>query len=172
MSKKTKIRQRFQYKFWLDAYVQAEYSLMETIEALKAERKFAVTMRNALRLIIDLSSGNIDVLLELFPWVVERIGATQPAPVSQPPAPDTSELAKEIATQLILRGGKDTLQMIQGGQQQDSNRTGQGTGKQLAAPQFALPVFDDDSELPTIITKGSTSVDSSLNFITALQHMQ
>lgn len=162
---------RVVHHFWLNIWKPLEGELDNQVAQLKKQRQFAETVRDGLRLILDLRAGSLSVLFELFPHLQERLTA-QPAPVSQPPAPDTSELAKEIATQLILRGGKDTLQMMQGGQQPDSNRTGQLTGKQLAAPSFAMPTFDDDDDTPTVIVNRSTDMSSAANFLTALQHMQ
>lgn len=168
MKHQNKPRQRFQFKFWLDAYVQVEYSIMESIAILKSERKFAATMRNALRLIIDLSAGNIDVLLELFPWVKDRLNeeqTTSPTP-QPPPIPDPKELAREIATQIILQGGADKILMQSTGQQTDSSRTGQGA-KMLTQQQFALPTFDDDEAetQPAIAVTKNTGVDSFGNFL-------
>jgi len=168
MSKKTRVRQRFQYKFWLDAYVQAEYSIMETIEVLKAERKFAATMRNALRLIIDLSSGNIEVLLELFPWVVERVGAAQPAPIAH----DNTDILREIQRLQEMINERSIPDTSNDYPQMQKAAPKPTTGKQLAAPSFAMPVFDDDDDTPTVIVNRSTDMSSAANFLTALQHMQ
>ena len=175
------------HKFQLNINKGIESWLHERIPMLKEQKKFSQYVREGLSLMIyfaewgitaqsvydlfmELRSGQTNKLFEMFPHLQPNIG--QVAPVSQPPAPDTSELAKEIATQLILRGGKDTLQMIQGGQQPDSNRTGQLTGKPLAAPQFALPNWDEEDDTPTVIINKSNDMSSAANFVTALRSMQ
>ena len=161
-------RRKKNHKFQLNVNKEGELWLHEWIERLTKSRKFSQYVRDGLRLMIDLSAGNLDVLIELFPWVSERLTAVQPIA----PAPvDNTDILRELQDlrQIVLeRSIPDTSNDYP----QMQKAAPKLTGKQLAAPQFALPVFDDDSELPTIITKGSTSVDSSLNFITALQHMQ
>ena len=62
-------RYRVMHKFWLDIRKPGEDWLDEQIHALKYSRKFTTVIRDALRLIIDLRQGKMDVLFELFPWV-------------------------------------------------------------------------------------------------------
>lgn len=77
---------RFMLKreFWLNLNNPAEEQLAETIDALKARRLFAPTVRDGIRLVCDLRQGRLDVLFELFPWVraafVESLSALQPDP--------------------------------------------------------------------------------------------
>jgi len=76
--RKTDKRWRGQFRFWLDAHKPGEYSLGKYINSLKDERKFASTIRDAIRLIRDLRAGRVDVLLELFPFVRDAISPPQP----------------------------------------------------------------------------------------------
>jgi hypothetical protein len=62
-------RLRVQYRFWLDAMKDAELELGMEIATMKKRRKFQTTVKDALRLILDLRAGRVDVLLELFPFV-------------------------------------------------------------------------------------------------------
>ena len=64
---------RRQYRFWLDLFRPDESELSEYVDNLKEHRSFSSTIREALTLIRDLRAGNYDVLLSLFPQVVERI---------------------------------------------------------------------------------------------------
>ncbi len=64
---------RYQFKFWLDCSKDGELLLAESIDDLKRKRSFASTIRDALRLILDLRAGRIDLLLEFFPFVVDAI---------------------------------------------------------------------------------------------------
>lgn len=66
-------RARVQYRFWLDAMKDPEFEVAQEILLLKERRKFQTTIKNGLRLMIDLRAGRIDVLLELFPWVKDEV---------------------------------------------------------------------------------------------------
>lgn len=66
MGKRKKVSRRsFTFSLKLDDEEQS--ALAEEIDNLKASRKFSPTIRDALRLILDLKAGKIDVLGELFP---------------------------------------------------------------------------------------------------------
>lgn len=80
-------RRRKEFKFWLDLKKPNEIFLLSDIEDLKQKRKFTETCRNGIRIVSDLMNGNTDVLLELFPWVTDRIVAQYMAQNfnSQPP---------------------------------------------------------------------------------------
>lgn len=71
---------RMKFMFWLDSAKPDEDRLIEQVEQLKQNRLFTRTLRDGIRLICDLRAGNIEVLMELFPWVREAM--QQPAPVS------------------------------------------------------------------------------------------
>ncbi len=60
-----------QYLFWLNLEDGEQYQIAECIEQLKEKRSFSQTIRDGIRLIVDLSQGKTDVLQELFPWVLE-----------------------------------------------------------------------------------------------------
>lgn len=64
---------RMRFAFWLDDLRQDESELITYIDELKQQRKFVTTIKQGLKLIRDLRTGNTDVLLELFPLVVERL---------------------------------------------------------------------------------------------------
>lgn len=163
------------HKFQLDINKDVESWLHEWIEHLTKQRKFSQYVRDGLRLMIDLSAGNLDVLIELFPWVSERLaqghGATPPTP-QPPPVINQTELAKEIAAQIVLQGGVNPIEMRSTNtvatQEAPKVSTGQGT-KQIPAPNFAMPVFDDDDDLSTVIvTTKNTNTISTQNFLRSL----
>jgi hypothetical protein len=58
---------RKSYTFSLNLDDKEHLALAEKIDNLKADRQFSPTVRDALRLILDLRDGNIDVLEEMFP---------------------------------------------------------------------------------------------------------
>jgi hypothetical protein len=66
-------RFRLRFTFWLDMHKKDEALIAEQIESLKADRTFASTVREGICLICDLRAGRLDVLLELFPFVAERL---------------------------------------------------------------------------------------------------
>lgn len=78
--------------FWLDIRKPAERWLEEQIEALKKQRKFSQYVRDGLRLMIDLSACKTDVLVELFPWIADRL-----RPAETPAADEFELLFNEIA---------------------------------------------------------------------------
>jgi hypothetical protein len=72
-------RFRLRFTFWLDLLKPDEAAIAEQIEKLKFDRTFATTIRDGIRLICDLRAGRTDVLVELFPKVVERLKTPEPS---------------------------------------------------------------------------------------------
>lgn len=66
---------RKRFTFWLDDKKPTEADIAETIPALKSQRSFAKTIRDGIRLIVDLRNGNTDVLFELFPLLKAKLQA-------------------------------------------------------------------------------------------------
>ena len=64
-------RFRLGFKFWLDMNKPHDEAIAEHIEQLKSDRSFTQTVRDGIRLVIDLRAGKTDVLSELFGWVLE-----------------------------------------------------------------------------------------------------
>lgn len=67
---------RLMYRFWLDMGKTNEEAIADQIELLKNERSFTQTIRDGIRLIVDLRQGNTDVLFELFPLIREKLQTT------------------------------------------------------------------------------------------------
>lgn len=85
---------RVQFRFWLDVVKDPEASLAQEVQSLKTRRVFQPTVRDAMRLILDLRRGKTDVLQELFPWVVQHPPSTslRPAKTTTLPEPDLSKI--------------------------------------------------------------------------------
>ena len=66
-------RQRF--VFWLDIEKDHEADIAEAIDSLKQKRSFSKTIRDGIRLIVDLRAGRTDVLFELFPLLRAKLQA-------------------------------------------------------------------------------------------------
>lgn len=143
----------FRFEFWLDLNDDTENTLADYIAELKAARTFVTTVRDGLRLIRDLRSGEINVLLELFPMVAAKL---------QKPTPQASndDIKREIAAlqELLLS--------------QNSNAPLVAAPRALNAPSsFALPTLDDD-DMDTIVLSKDTNTDSALNFLNSMMNLQ
>lgn len=66
-------RFRLKFMFWLDLTKDDEYELAEQIETLKQQRRFVETIRDGIRLVVDLRAGRTDRLFAMFPWLVGEI---------------------------------------------------------------------------------------------------
>lgn len=60
---------RKRFTFWLNDEKSDESALIGQVDHLKQKRSFSKTIRDGIRLITSLSSGSMDVLFELFPFV-------------------------------------------------------------------------------------------------------
>ncbi|MCI0712969.1 MAG: hypothetical protein L0154_22630 [Chloroflexi bacterium] len=58
------------FSFSLNLDDEEQFALAEEIDNLKVNRQFSPTIRDALRLILDLKAGKIDVLGEMFPELI------------------------------------------------------------------------------------------------------
>jgi len=154
---------RFKFEFWLDADKDNELLLMEDIDGLKRNRLFSKTIRDGIRLIMDLRKGNLDVLVELFPQFKSRIRA----------ADDTSRAGGDEASvnEKLDRLESILLQNIEpSGLLMNAKKTVTGGPKSLTAPSFDLPTFDDDDdEFAQLVTKRKTNPDEIIkNFLGAV----
>lgn len=120
--------------FWLDTAKDDEREIAHTITQLKRRRMFSAAIRDGLRLVADLRGGRLDVLIELFPWVVERLTALAPQ--------RDDELKEQIARlEAAIR------QQRSGAPSPDAPMM-----KKLSAPKIELPRFDDEDDDATLIT--------------------
>lgn len=127
---------RLKFMFWLDSTKPDEDSLIEQVEQLKQERLFVKTIRDGIRLIIDLREGNLDVLMELFPWTKDALQPTSITPTEQ-------RLQEQIARLevLLLTDGKFPNQRVQSRAvdmkpQLEINRASEKTGTKTVAKNF------------------------------------
>ena len=63
------------FDFRLEYKRASDVMLMEQIDILKAHHEFLGVIRDGIRLVCDLRAGRADVLLELFPGIVQHIQA-------------------------------------------------------------------------------------------------
>jgi len=110
----------------------------------KIGKQEITNLRKAVALYYALEQGDLPELFEFFPQYKAQFAPTTAAALEQ------------------------FMQILQ--RQQVAQEPTAGP-KQIAAPAFAMPIFEDDDE-PTVMVRTSTSTDSSLNFVTALRNMQ
>jgi hypothetical protein len=112
----------------------------------KKGKQEITNLRKAVALYYALEQGDLPELFEVFPQYKAQF------------APNTAKALEQF------------MQILQ--RQQMTQPPEPATGpKQIAAPNFAMPIFEEDDE-PTVLIRASTSTDSSLNFVTALRNMQ
>lgn len=160
MAKRGKKRQRIRFMFWLEIGKAMEVDLADQLAVLKSGRKFAATVRDALRLILDLRAGNTDVLYELFPAIVARIGLE--AITSNPPSGGAGEL-EEIRSMLeiaLANKRADEKLMLP---------VATGSPRPLAVKELSAPVFDDDDDMPLLTVSKSTASGAGLNFLASMK---
>jgi hypothetical protein len=81
---KVEIMARKKFEFWLNDQRQEDWLVYELIGKLKkpvkGQGQFTRAIREGLRLWTSLRDGQVDVLLELFPWVREALAKSMPVP--------------------------------------------------------------------------------------------
>ncbi len=70
MATENRVREKF--SFLLNLRNELDFNLADEIHELKKHRQFTATIRDGIRLVVDLRRGRVDVLLELFPWVSDH----------------------------------------------------------------------------------------------------
>jgi hypothetical protein len=150
-------RKRIQFKFWLDIVKDDEYALAEEAIHLKNRRGFSRTIRDGLRLILDLRAGQVDVLFELFPWVKDKL-------VSQTTHAPTTAIEAQLQR-------LEAALTAQGATPIDIPHAATGP-KQLATPKLSAPIFDDDDDQDTVVLKRNTSTDAAQNLFSSMMGLQ
>lgn len=157
-------RFRLRYTFWLNLIDPAENLIAERIEMLKANRTFAKTIRDGIRLICDLRTGQLEVLFELFPWVKAELNAvTQPQSIA-----GEVDLQRQLARlEKLLTEQRHPLPPLPVPLQPVPI----GGPRALNAPKFDLPHLDDDDS-ETLVVQRDTRTDSALNFLNSMLRLQ
>lgn len=105
-------------------------------------------LRKAVALYYALEQGDLPQLFEAFPQYKTQF------------APDTAQALQQF------------MQILERQQLAQAQPPQPAAGpKQIAAPTFAMPIFEEDDE-PTVLVRATTSTDSSLNFVTSLRGIQ
>lgn len=164
----TWIGNRMRIDFWLYVNKARDLEAFEIIEWFKSKGLFRSSAISGLRVLWAYYNNKPDMIIEELPNLREMLQITPP------PAPDGGGQLDEI---------KGLLEVIAAQQKANNGYTMASqpplpglqpmtptTGKQIASPTFALPVFeDDDDEIPTLKLATSTRNDASKNFLNGLR---
>ena len=139
---------RKQVKFWLDKSKSDDLQTEALIDDLKRERLFSRAVREGLQMWVAAQQGNT-------PSVSTSTGNGGAGQLDEIKA-----MLELLVTNAKANGGY-TMQSLQ-----------PTTGKQIAAPQFTMPVFDELDDAPTVMIKKNTQVDAGLNFMQSIGGIQ
>ena len=149
---------RIQHKFWLDIERDSEADLNDLVVDLKRRRSFVSTVRDGIRLIADLRSGNVAVLLELFPFVRGELSGGAAGGDDD------------------MRAQLERLERALLGQDNGALMSGTGGPKPLViSGSIVQPLInDDDDYMPTLTVVKAASSDSnaSANFLASAFALQ
>jgi hypothetical protein len=155
---------RYRFDFWLDGDKDNELLLMEDIDALKRLRLFSSTIRDGIRLMMDLRRGSFDVLIELFPDIRHHI--VEPGQGDN--GGGNGDDIKAIRQQLARLEQATLQQSAPGGLLMAAHASGP---KPMTIPALKAPVFDDDDDGLLRISR-DTSTASADNFLKAAFALQ
>lgn len=146
------------FEFWLDFDKPDQLAIAEKIDVMKERRQFAPNVRDGLLLVEDLREGNVEVLLQLFPDIRERLSVPEPP---SPPA-DTNETRLATALEQLASAIK---------------HSGHHTQPALAAgplPPTGLGKPHEIDALPEVKVRESRGDggQSSQNFLNSLMSLQ
>jgi hypothetical protein len=139
-------RQTRKFQLRRDHPIDAHVS--EILDYSRSKRREVTVIRDGVRLLWALENNDLSVLFEMFPHLKDQ----------------------------FIPGGLNLIEQIQSILLQahvpPPEPAGQPAGlKALNAPTFALPVFEDDDELPTLVTNRSTSTSGVSNLIGAFSDL-
>lgn len=154
---------RKQVSLWLDVSIHRELETLGIIDMMKSTRTFRRSVITGLRVVWAYNKRDKDAILQELPDLREILGLGQGG---------DDDLKKELAEvkRLILEQQAHGIPPSQTGYTMASTPQPLTTGKPLAtAKPLALPAFDDDDDMPTLIsTVKNVSIDAGLNFLQQL----
>ena len=123
----------------------------EILDFSRSQRREVTVIRDGVRLLWALENNDLSVLFEMFPHLKSQF------------IPDGLSLMDQIQSLFL------SSQVLRNESQPQLKQS--GSVKSLNAPKFELPTFDDDDELPTIITRKDTSNSSVSNFLSGMKSL-
>lgn len=152
---------RYRRDFWLDTGKDEELLLLETIDELKQQRRFTSVLRDGIRLVVDLRAGRLDVLFELFPWVLEKMQRGTSGGDGGELERRLDELQRLIMAQSNIPAPPPGYPMMKS-----------GAPKALNVPNAQLPRFDSDDDGETVVLKKGSNSGAGMNFLNAAFSLQ
>ena len=138
-----RVRERF--SFWLDITRDDDFILADHISDLKRKRRFSRAIRDGLALLDSLHRGEVDLLLELFPWVADAIAeqgrALPPGDLALPDPADDPHIVPDYP-------------------------------RPMRVEQPPAPTFDDDDTELLSVRKAEAHEDVSANFMSSIGRLQ
>lgn len=157
MCRKEDLMARERFSFWLDLSKDSELLIAETIDDLKAHRKFSWVVRTGIRIVTDLMRGRHESVIAEFPWLVDRI-----AEMLRKQQPDMTLTDEQWAVLRQLATAQPAEMLPQ-----------QSSPKPMDVPQFAMPNVDadDDDTLNWTQQTGGGSVRAMMDRVTEMMHI-
>lgn len=143
-------RFRLKFMFWLDLTKDDEYELAEQIDVLKQQRRFVETIRDGIRLVVDLRAGRTERLFAMFPWLLGEIDRQADAS-TQTIQQEFDRLWSALANQSLAGDARAGLQSF-------------------AGSSFAPPPDEDDAV--ALQVKAVKNGSSGKNFLSSLMNLQ
>ncbi len=122
----------------------------EILDYSRAQRREVTVIRDGVRLLWALENNDLNVLFELFPHLKDQF---IPGGISL-----LDQIQSLFLNSQVLPQTTPTIQM--------------GSPKALKAPTFELPTFDDDDELPTLVTNNMAGVSITRNLLNDMSNLQ
>jgi len=129
----------------------------EILDYCRSQRREVTVIRDAIALYWALENDNLEALFEMFPQHRAKLTGG-----GQGGGGDLEQIKSML--EIIAAGRKQGEFIMQSDQPT--------TGKLLGGKAPALPVFEELDDEPTVLIRASTSTDSSMNFVSAMQGMQ
>jgi hypothetical protein len=105
---------RGKFSFWLDFKHDDSLIIAEAIDDLKRNRSFSAVIRDGIMIVNELRQGKIDLLVKLYPFVLDAITALIPPP-EPPPMPDNADLIEQFRRMLEQQQGRGIPDTRDGG---------------------------------------------------------
>lgn len=156
-AKKRRYVARHTRRFQLRDDVEQDRHVTEILEFMKSQKREVTFIRDAICLMWALENGDSSLLREKFPFALKPDGAGG--------LDEIKGLLEMIVSQQKANSSYQMASLP------DTKPSASGL-KAIAAPKFALPTFDDDDDLPTIVTtkvEGSNWADNFLKGMMSLQ---
>lgn len=142
-------------KFQLRLEHPTDAHVKEVLDYARTQRREVTLIREAIALYWALEQGDIEALYKKFPQYRGGNGDGRAGQLDE-----IKELLRTIKEQIVTKGTQ-SMQSLPS-----------ATGKQITAPSFDLPTFDDDDDLPTLKLKKNATADAANRFLKSMSQVQ